>query len=212
MLFLGSSCIYPSSAPQPIQEDSLLTGPLEPTNDAYAIAKIAGILHVQALRRQYGLPYISAMPTNLYGPGDNFDPTAVHVLPALIRRFHEAAAAGAAVGDLLGHRHAAAGVPARRRPGRRAACTCWRTTTTRARSTSASATTSPSASSPRSSREVVGYAGAIEWDTTKPDGTPRKLLDISRIRGLGWQPKVDLPSGVASTYQWFLRHQDDFRR
>ena len=119
LLFLGSSCIYPKFAEQPIREDSLLTGHLEPTNDAYAIAKIAGILQVQAVRRQYGLPWISAMPTNLYGPGDNFSPTGSHVLPALIRRYDEAVASGAPVGDELGHGHTASRVPARRRHGRR---------------------------------------------------------------------------------------------
>ncbi len=144
LLFLGSSCIYPRLAPQPIREDSLLTGPLEPTNDAYAIAKIAGILGVQAVRRQYGLPWISAMPTNLYGPGDNFSPTGSHVLPALIRRYDEARAAGAADGHQLGHRLARAASSCTSTTSPTPACTCSSTTTGRSRSTSAPARTSRS--------------------------------------------------------------------
>lgn len=210
-LFLGSSCIYPRLALQPISEDSLLTGPLEPTNDAYAIAKIAGVLHVQAIRRQHGLHYISAMPTNLYGPGDNFHPTNSHVLPALIRRFHEA------VRD------------------RAPSVTCWGTGSPRREflhvddmaaaclhllenyddpspvnlGVGEDATIADIASTVA---DTVGYTGAIEWDTSKPDGSPQKLLDVSRMRGLGWEAQIDLASGLAGTYQWFLAHQDDFRR
>jgi len=203
LLFLGSSCIYPKFAPQPISEDSLLTGPLEPTNDAYAIAKIAGVLHVQALRRQYGLSYISAMPTNLYGPGDNFDPQTSHVLPALVRRFDEAR-----------HRNARA-------------VTVWGTGTPRreflhvddlARAClfllenyDEPEPINVGTGSDVTIREVaevvartVGYRGAIEFDDTKPDGTPRKVLDVSKITRLGWAPTIELADGLASTYAWYL--------
>ena len=141
LLFLGSSCIYPKLAPQPIREDALLTGPLEPTNEAYALAKIAGIVQVQSYRRQYGAAYISAMPTNLYGPGDNFDLETSHVLPALIRRFHEAERDGARRGHALGHRQPAPRVPARRRPGRRLRAAAASATTATSPSTSAAART-----------------------------------------------------------------------
>jgi len=203
LLFLGSSCIYPKFAPQPISEDSLLTGPLEPTNDAYAIAKIAGVLHVQALRRQYGLSYTSAMPTNLYGPGDNFDPQTSHVLPALVRRFDEAR-----------HRNARA-------------VTVWGTGTPRreflhvddlARAClfllenyDEPEPINVGTGSDVTIREVaevvartVGYRGAIEFDDTKPDGTPRKVLDVSKITRLGWAPTIELADGLASTYAWYL--------
>lgn len=210
-LFLGSSCIYPRLAPQPISEDSLLTGPLEPTNDAYAIAKIAGVLQVQAIRRQYGLPYISAMPTNLYGPGDNFHPTQSHVLPALIRRFSEAVETGA---DTV---------------------TCWGTGTPRREFLHVDDMAAaclfllenyddPSpvnvgvgedvtiAEIAETIARVVGYTGAIEWDTTKPDGTPQKLLEVTKLSRLGWKHQISLNDGLATTCAWFVHHQKHTRR
>jgi GDP-L-fucose synthase len=205
LLFLGSSCIYPKFAAQPIQEDSLLTGALEPSNDAYAIAKIAGILHVQALRHQHGLRYISAMPTNLYGPGDNYDLTSSHVLPAMIRKMHEAKVAGAPSVTLWG-----TGSPRREFlhvDDLAAACVfllerydhpqfinvgVGKDLTIRALAELV--------------REVVGYEGELVWDTSKPDGTPRKLLDVSRLTGLGWRPSIGLEDGIRSTYAWFCEH------
>ena len=210
LLFLGSSCIYPRLAAQPITEDALLTGPLEPTNDAYAIAKIAGILQVQAARRQHGVHWISAMPTNLYGPNDNFHPTGSHVLPALIRRFHEARETGAAEVVLWG-----TGTPLREFlhvDDLARACLFLlehyddpqHINVGVGRDLSIRALAELVA-------DVVGYEGAIVQDTSKPDGTPRKLLDVSRLTALGWSPTIELREGVASTYAWFLEHQDDFR-
>ncbi|MFJ8666169.1 GDP-L-fucose synthase family protein [Streptomyces sp. NPDC093600] len=202
LLFLGSSCIYPKLAPQPISEDALLTGPLEPTNEAYALAKIAGIVQVQSYRRQYGAAYISAMPTNLYGPGDNFDLETSHVLPALIRRFHEAREHGREEIVLWG-----SGTPRREFlhvDDLAAACAvllrtydgdepvnigCGEDLTIRELAETVA--------------EVTGYRGRLAWDTTKPDGTPRKLLDVSRLTGLGWKPSIALRDGIASTYAWW---------
>lgn len=199
LIFLGSSCIYPKLAPQPIPEDALLTGPLEPTNQAYAIAKIAGIEAVRAYRKQYGRRWISAMPTNLYGPGDNFDLAGSHVLPAMIRKFHEASDrvtlwgtgsprreflhaddAASAILHLLEHydgdQHINVG-------------------------TGQDVTIKELAQLVAS---VVGYRGEVIWDATKPDGTPRKQLDISRLQGMGWAPTISLREGIAATYQWYL--------
>jgi GDP-L-fucose synthase len=202
LLFLGSSCIYPKFAPQPIREDSLLTGPLEPTNDAYAIAKIAGVLHVQALRRQYGVAYISAMPTNLYGPNDNFDLRSSHVLPAMIRRFHEAKLAGASVVELWG-----TGSPRREFlhvDDLARACLFllehYDAPEPINVGTGQDATISDLAAIVAA---VTGYDGGLMWDTSKPDGTPRKLLDVSRLRELGWKPEVDLEDGIRQTYRWY---------
>ncbi|MGY1736607.1 GDP-L-fucose synthase family protein [Geodermatophilus sp. SYSU D00684] len=206
LLFLGSSCIYPKFAPQPIREDALLTGPLEPTNDAYAIAKIAGVLHVQALRRQHGVHYISAMPTNLYGPGDNFDPVGSHVLPGLIRRFDEAVRTGAPSVVVWG-----TGTPRRE----------FLHVDDLARAClhllehyDDPAPVNVGVGEDLSIRDlaelvadVVGYRGEIVFDPTKPDGTPRKLLDVSTIRALGWQPLIPLREGVAETYRWFRQQQ-----
>ncbi|MEM6107861.1 GDP-L-fucose synthase [Mycobacterium sp. 050272] len=202
LLFLGSSCIYPKFAPQPIQESSLLTGPLEPTNDAYAIAKIAGILQVQAVRRQYGLAWISAMPTNLYGPADNFSPSNSHLLPALIRRYEEARSGGLPY------------------------VTNWGTGTPRREllhvddlasaclhllehfdgpihvnvGTGVDHTISEIADMVAA---AVGYTGETHWDTTKPDGTPRKLLDVSSLRQAGWLPRIELRDGIEATVAWY---------
>lgn len=210
LLFLGSSCIYPKFAEQPIRESSLLTGALEPTNDAYAVAKIAGIMHVQAVRRQHRLRWISAMPTNLYGPGDNFDPQNSHVLPGLIRRFHEAAEDG------------------------RDSVTLWGTGTPRREflhvddlgravvrlldaydeaehinvGVGVDVTIRELA---EIVAEVVGFTGEIVQDTSRPDGTPRKLLDVARIRALGWEPIVPLREGIESTVRWFVEHRAEAR-
>jgi GDP-L-fucose synthase len=203
LLFLGSSCIYPKHAPQPIHADALLTGPLEPTNEPYALAKIAGIVQIQSYRRQYGASYISAMPTNLYGPGDNFDLQTSHVLPALIRRFHEARRDGAPEVTLWG-----SGTPRREFlhvDDLAAACAVL------LRSYDADEPVNVGCGEDLTIRElaetvrdVVGYEGTIAWDTDKPDGTPRKLLDVSRLTSLGWKPDVTLRDGIAETYAWWL--------
>jgi GDP-L-fucose synthase len=207
LLYLGSSCIYPRDATQPMTEEALLTGPLEATNEWYAIAKIAGIKLCQAYRRQYGCDFISAMPTNLYGPGDNFDLDSSHVLPALIRKFHDAASAepnevsvwgtGSAFREFLhvddlaaaclfllehydgdSHINVGTGVDLSIRE------------------------------LAETIRDLVNPDATIVWDPTKPDGTPRKLLDVSRLNALGWEPTIDLASGIASTYEWFLDQLD----
>ncbi len=219
LLFLGSSCIYPKLAEQPMREDALLTGTLEPTNEPYAIAKIAGIKLCESYNRQYGRDYRSVMPTNLYGPNDNFHPENSHVIPALLRRFHEAKLEGASevvawgsgspmreflhVDDMaaasvfvmnldnntyqqhtqpmLSHINVGTGVD----------CTIKELTETVAK--------------------VVGFEGSIEWDTSKPDGAPRKLMDVSRLRNLGWSYSIDLEDGLRDAYQWFLDNQENFR-
>jgi GDP-L-fucose synthase len=206
LLFLGSSCIYPRLAPQPLKEESLLTGPLEPTNQWYAIAKIAGIKLCQACRRQHGCDFISAMPTNMYGPNDNYDLQTSHVLPALIRKFHEAKQTAAAI------------------------VTCWGTGASLReflyaddlagacvflmQKYSEEQFINVGFGSDISIRElaelikrVVGFAGDIVWDASKPDGTPRKLMDSSRLFALGWRPKVDLKTGIRLTYEDFLHKQ-----
>lgn len=220
LLFLGSSCIYPKLAEQPMREDSLLTGTLEPTNEPYAVAKIAGIKLCESYNRQYGRDYRSVMPTNLYGENDNFHPENSHVIPALIRRFHEAKLANAPVvkawgtgnpmreflhvdemaeasifvmnldsqtyhretQPMLSHINVGTGID----------CTIKELTETVAK--------------------VIGYKGKIEWDTTKPDGTPRKLMDVSRLERLGWKAKTNLEKGLMKTYDWFLANQDSFRK
>ncbi|MGQ0464250.1 MAG: GDP-L-fucose synthase family protein [Sporichthyaceae bacterium] len=205
VLFLGSSCIYPKFAAQPITEDALLTGALEPTNDAYAIAKISGILHVQALRRQYGLPYVSAMPTNLYGPGDNFDLTSSHVLPAMLRKFHDAKTAAAPTVTLWG-----TGTPRREflhvDDLARACVVLLDRYDDPAPINVGCGTDVTIAELAAAVAEVVGWEGELVWDTSKPDGTPRKLLDTTRINALGWQPEIALVDGIKSTYAWFLDH------
>jgi GDP-L-fucose synthase len=205
LLFLGSSCIYPKFAEQPIREESLLTGHLEPTNDAYAIAKIAGILHVQAVRRQYGLPWISAMPTNLYGPNDNFSPTGSHVLPALIRRYDEAASAGA-----LSVTNWGTGTP--RREFLHAddmADACFHLLEHYdgpEQVNVGSGTDVTIREIAETVASVVGYTGATEWDSTKPDGTPQKLLDVSKLAEAGWTAKISLEEGLERTVAWYRDH------
>jgi GDP-L-fucose synthase len=202
-LFLGSSCIYPKFAEQPIREDSLLTGHLEPTNAAYAVAKIAGITQIQSIRTEYKLPYISAMPTNLYGPGDNFDLNNSHVLPAMIRKFHEAKIAGAAIVGLWG-----SGSPLREFlhvDDLAAACLHLLENYDDAAPINVGTGIDLSIRElAEMVREVVGFEGDIAWDASKPDGTPRKLLDTSRINALGWSPKIGLREGVTSTYNWYV--------
>jgi GDP-L-fucose synthase len=204
-LFLGSSCIYPKFAEQPIREDSLLTGPLEETNDAYAIAKIAGIMGVQSYRREYGARWVSAMPTNLYGPGDNFDLESSHVLPALIRKFHEAKVAGAGSVTVWG-----TGTPRREFlhvDDLAAACVhlldVYDDPAPINVGTGEDVTIAELASSVAA---TVGFSGEIVYDTSRPDGTPRKVLDVSRLRDLGWTPSTGLREGVERTYAWFVAH------
>jgi GDP-L-fucose synthase len=219
LLFLGSSCIYPKFAEQPIREESLLTGVLEPTNEPYAVAKIAGIKLCESFNRQFGRDYRSIMPTNLYGPGDNFHPEYAHVIPAFLRRFHEATQANAGSVTIWGSGNprreflhvddmAAASVHVMELEPR----VYW------------------SAASPMMSQinvgsgedctiaelallvaEVTGFRGSIEFDRSKPDGTPRKLLDVSRLQSIGWRAAISLPDGLKDAYAWFLDHQADFR-
>lgn len=219
LLFLGSSCIYPKLADQPMREEALLTATLEPTNEPYAIAKIAGIKLCESYNRQYGRDYRSVMPTNLYGPGDNFHPENSHVIPALIRRFHEAKESNALVVNAWG-----TGTPMREflyvddmaaasifvmnlddatyqketqpmlshiNVGSGIDCTIKELTETVAK--------------------VVGYQGKIEWDTSKPDGAPRKLMDVSRLERLGWTATIGLEQGLTKSYEWFCLHQSEFR-
>jgi GDP-L-fucose synthase len=203
LLFLGSSCIYPKFADQPIREDSLLTGPLEETNDAYAIAKISGVLQVQALRRQYGVHYVSAMPTNLYGPGDNFHPTHSHVLPGLIRRFHEAKEQGAPRVTVWG-----TGTPRREFlhvDDLARACLHLLEHYDEPEPINVGVGEDvPIRDLARLVADVVGYAGELEFDTSKPDGTPRKLLDVAKIHGLGWRAEIGLREGLEQTYAWYV--------
>ena len=210
LLFLGSSCIYPKLAPQPLHEDSLLTGPLEPTNQWYAIAKIAGIKTCEAYRNQYGFDAISAMPTNLYGPGDNFSLENSHVLPALMRKFHEAKTSGAAevvvwgtgsprreflyVDDLA---DAALFLMRNYSAGELVNVGCGEDLTILELAQTVA--------------EVVGFQGRLRFDASKPDGTPRKLLDVSRLSALGWKAQVPLRDGLERTYRWYLEHQGDLR-
>ena len=210
LLFLGSSCIYPKHAPQPMSEDCLLTGPLEPTNEWYAIAKIAGLKMCQAYRRQYGFNAISAMPTNLYGPGDNFDLESSHVLPALIRKFHAAKVEDQTAVEIWG-----TGAPRREflhvddladaciflldrydedmwiNVGCGSDVTVIELATLVAR--------------------IVGFQGALSFNRMKPDGAPRKLLDVNRMTKLGWAPRIGLEDGIRATYEWYLRNQGGLR-
>jgi GDP-L-fucose synthase len=209
-LVLGSSCIYPKFAAQPIVEDALLTGHLEETNDAYAIAKIAGILQVQAVRRQYGLHWISAMPTNLYGPGDNFSPTGSHVLPALIRRYDEAARSGAASvtnwGTGTARREflhvddmASAALHLMEHYDDASQVNVGTGTDISIRDLSAIVAT------------VTGFEGETKWDTSKPDGTPQKLLDVSKLGDSGWTAKIGFEEGLRSTVDWYRTHVHELR-
>ena len=210
LLFLGSSCVYPKHAPQPMPEECLLTGPLEPTNQWYAIAKIAGLKLCQAYRRQYGFNAIAVMPTNLYGPGDNFSARDSHVLPALVRKFHEAREQGAAAVTIWG-----SGTPRReflhvddladaclfvmqRYEDERPINVGW------GRDVAISELAAVVA-------RVVGFTGSLQYDHSKPDGTPRKLLDTTRLTALGWTPRIGLEEGIRSTYAWYAANQAQVR-
>jgi GDP-L-fucose synthase len=204
LLFLGSSCIYPRLAPQPIPESALLTGPLEPTNQWYAIAKIAGLMQCQAYRKQQGCDFISAMPTNLYGPGDNFDLEGAHVLPALLRRFRAAVRAGDSRVAIWG-----SGTPRREFLH---VDDCADALVFLLRHYSAAETINVGvgrdvtiAELARIVAGVTGFSGEIALDTSRPDGTPRKLLDVGRLTALGWQARIELEEGIAATYQWLER-------
>jgi GDP-L-fucose synthase len=202
LLFLGSSCVYPKHAPQPMKEEHLLTGVLEPTNEAYAIAKIAGIKMCESYRRQHGSRFISAMPTNLYGPNDNLDLETSHVLPALIRRFHEAREAGAPSVTLWG-----TGTPRREFlhvDDLADACVHLMRSYDEAELVNIGwGRDIPIRELAELVARTVGYEGALEWDTARPDGTPRKLLDTSRLTALGWAPRIELEEGIRQTYEWY---------
>uniref|UniRef100_UPI000576C23C GDP-L-fucose synthase family protein n=2 Tax=Bradyrhizobium TaxID=374 RepID=UPI000576C23C len=205
LMFLGSSCIYPKLAPQPLREDSVLSGPLEPTNEPYAIAKIAGIKMAEAYRSQYGSDFISVMPTNLYGPGDNYHPELSHVVAALIRRFHEAKVAGAKSVIVWG-----TGTPRREFlyvDDMADACVHLMKTYSSAElvniGTGEDITIAEFA---RVVADIVGYGGEISFDTSRPDGTPRKLLDVSRLAKLGWRATTSLEDGVRRAYEAYLSH------
>ena len=213
VVFFGSSCIYPRLADQPIKEEYLLTGPLEPTNEPYAIAKIAGLKLVEAANSQFGRKWISLMPTNLYGPNDNFDLEKSHVLPALIRKFHDAKEDRAALKDavvtLWGHG------TARREflhvdDAARAAIMMMESGVTGLYNVG-SGKDLPIRELAELVRGVVGYHGPVKWDTSKPDGTPRKLMDSSRVRELGWSPAISLEDGIRSTYEWYVREREGLR-
>jgi len=219
LLFLGSSCIYPRLAPQPIPESALLTGPLEPTNEAYAVAKIAGIKLCEAYNRQYGTDYRSVMPTNIYGPGDNFHPQNSHVLPALIRRFHEAVTDGQREVVVWG-----SGKPRREflhADDLAAACLVVLDTARGDYEVVTGPTVShvnigagedvSIAELAQIVASVTGFSGRITFDTSKPDGTPRKLLDVSRLRALGWRTHRDLGDGIADAYRWFCQNHGELR-
>lgn len=205
LLFLGSSCIYPKLAPQPIKEEHLLTGPLEPTNEWYAIAKIAGIKMCQAYRRQYGCNFISAMPTNMYGPNDNFDLQSSHVLPALIRKFHEAKISNAATVTCWG-----TGTPLREflyADDLARACLFLLENYNEEQFINIGFGSDVTIKQlAETVQRVVGFSGKIVWDTSKPDGTPRKLMDSSRLFALGWKPKVELEAGIKLAYDFFLKN------
>lgn len=210
LLFLGSSCIYPKHAPQPMPEECLLTGPLEPTNEWYAIAKIAGLKMCQAYRREYGFDAISAMPTNLYGPGDNFSLKSSHVLPALMRKVHEAKEAGEAEVEVWG-----TGTPRREFlhvDDLAAACVfLMRNYSGESWINVGWGRDETIAELAETICRVVGFRGKLRFDTSKPDGTPRKLLDTRRLTELGWAPAIGLEAGIRSTYEWFLNHRDSLK-
>jgi GDP-L-fucose synthase len=211
LLYLGSSCIYPRACPQPIKEEYLLSGPLEPTNEAYAIAKISGIRLCQAYRRQYGCDFISAMPTNLYGPGDNFDLTSSHVLPALIRKFHEAREQGAPAASVWG-----SGTPRREfLHVDDLADACLYLMEHYDADEHINVGTGEDLSIRELAecvRDIVAPHVQIEFDASKPDGMPRKLLDVSRLHNLGWKHRIGLREGIEAAYEWFRSNRADVER
>ena len=214
LLFLGSSCIYPKLAPQPMKEEHLLTGPLEPTNDAYAIAKIAGIVMCRSYNRQHGTRFIAAMPTNLYGPGDNFDLESSHVLPAMIRKLHEGKVAGRPSVELWG-----TGTPRREllyvddlADALVFLMLRFEPTRERAFVNVGVGEDASIADLAAHVKRIVGYEGEILWNTAMPDGSPRKLLDVSAVTALGWRASTPFEEGLRKTYAWFLENQDRVRR
>jgi len=210
LIFLGSSCIYPKLAEQPLREDSLLTGPLEPTNQWYAIAKIAGVKMVEALREQYGRDYVSLMPTNLYGSNDNFDLETSHVLPAMIRKFHDAKEAGHKPVKLWG-----TGSPMREfLHVDDVAEAVWFTLNNEMEHDLYNVGTGKDITIKELAltiQKITGHEGEIQWDTTKPDGTPRKLMDVSRMKEAGWTYSIELEDGIRSTYEWFLENEGEVK-
>ena len=209
LAFLGSSCIYPKLAPQPLSEEALLTGPLEPTNEAYAIAKIAGVKLCEALHRQYGRDYYSLMPTNLYGPHDNFDLNSSHVIPALIRKFHEALpdepvtlwGTGSPLREFMHVDDLADAVLfTLDRPVEHTLLNVG------------SGSDLPIKDLALLIQRITGHTGSIEWDSSKPDGTPRKLMDVNRLNDMGWKASISLEEGLKSTYHWFKTHQDSYKK
>ena len=210
LLFLGSSCIYPRLAPQPMKEEYLLTGPLEPTNEWYAIAKIAGIKMCQAYRRQYGFNAISAMPTNLYGPGDNFSLEGSHVLPALLRKAHEARLAGQSKLSVWG-----SGTPRREflhvDDLADALLFLMQKYDSENLINVGCGVDLSIRELAQTVADTVGFKGTLDFDATRPDGTPRKLLDVSRLRNLGWSPSIDLRAGLQQTYEWYLANEERLR-
>lgn len=210
LLFLGSSCIYPKFAPQPMQEEYLLTGALEPTNEWYAIAKIAGIKMCQAYRKQHGFDAISLMPTNLYGPGDNFDLHSSHVLPALIRKFHEAKLRHLPEVEIWG-----TGAPKREFlhvDDLASACIFLMEQYSSAEIINVGSGQEVTiAELAALVKEIVGFTGAVRYNAARPDGTPRKLLDVSKLSALGWKSQISLREGIAATYAWFLKHEQNAR-
>jgi GDP-L-fucose synthase len=206
LVFLGSSCIYPKLAPQPMPESSMLTGPLEPTNEWYAIAKIAGIKMCQAYRAQYGSDFISAMPTNLYGPGDNFDLASSHVLPALMRKVHEAKAASEKTVEIWG-----SGKPLREflyvDDCADAIIYLLKHYSGNEHVNVGSGEETSIAALARTIADVIGYGGKFHYDKSKPDGMPRKLLDVARLSALGWSAQTSLTDGIRQTYAWYLEHR-----
>jgi GDP-L-fucose synthase len=208
-IFLGSSCIYPKHAKQPITEDALLTGALEPTNEWYAIAKIAGVKATEAVRKQFGWDYVSLMPTNLYGPGDNFDLNTSHVLPAMIRKFHEAKSNQSSV-ELWG-----SGSPFREflhvDDLAQAVHYAIEHTLPENLYNVGYGTDLSIRELAELIQKTTGHTGAIQWDATKPDGTPKKLMNSSKLRALGWSPKITLEEGIESTYRWFLTHRNEVK-
>lgn len=210
LLLLGSSCIYPKFAAQPISEDALLTGPLEPTNEWYAIAKIAGLKMCQAYRRQYGFDAITLMPTNLYGPGDNFHPENSHLVPALMRRFHEAARSGRDISQVWG-----SGAPRRELMHvddlADAAVFLMRTYAKAEPINVGTGVDLTIAEIAQRVANTVGFSGRLVFDASRPDGTPRKMLDVRRLNALGWQARIGLDEGLADAYKWFLSHERELR-
>ena len=209
-IFLGSSCIYPKHAEQPMQESALLTGSLEPTNQWYAIAKIAGVKMIEALRQQYDRDYLSLMPTNLYGPNDNFDLKTSHVLPAMIRKFHEAKEAGHLPVTLWG-----SGSPSREflhvNDVAKAVLFVLRQNMKHNLYNIGSGRDITIKNLALLVQDIVGHQGEVKWDRSKPDGTPRKLMDVSRMAEAGWVYDIELENGIRSTYEWYLKHEDEIK-